>query len=74
MKMPQLVGKTVTHAQFALRGSITCVIVDHRAKDPGIIWPGNWTVCQQEPAPGVRTTGPVKLTVVRRGETCSAGH
>jgi hypothetical protein len=74
MKMPKLVGKTLNHAHFALPNSTRFVVVDHKAKDPGVIWPINWTVCSQNPAPGAKTTGTVTLTVIKREETCSVSH
>ena len=74
MRMPVLVGKTVNHAHFALPASTKFVIRDHKDRTPGIISPFNWEVCAQAPAPGVKFTGTVTLTVVKRGEKCSVSH
>ncbi len=73
MKMPPLVGKTVNHAQFALSGVDKLVVRNHKGRDV-MIWPLNWMVCAQDPAPGVKVTGTVTLTIVKRGEKCSVSH
>jgi hypothetical protein len=73
MKMPTVVGKSVNHAHFALSGFTKFVVRNHNGRDV-VISPFNWMVCAQDPAPGVKVTGPVTLTVVRRGQKCSVSH
>ena len=73
-KMPQFVGKTVRHAKLNLPFSTQVVIVDHKSRNPGVVFGGNWKVCKQEPAAGAKIDGYVVLTVVRSGETCTVSH
>lgn len=74
MKMPAVVNQTVNDAQWALSGFGRIKYVDHKGRDAGMILPRNWTVCQQQPAPGTRITDGVTLTVLKRGQKCPVNH
>lgn len=73
-KMPQLVGKTVSYAKWNLPGGTQFVFVDHKSRNPGIVFNSNWKICKQEPAPGTKGVKRVVLTVIRNGETCKVSH
>jgi beta-lactam-binding protein with PASTA domain len=73
-KMPNLIGKSVTHAKLTLPTSTQYVFVDHKSRNPGIVFNSNWKICQQEPAAGAQLSGYVVLTVIKRGQTCTVSH
>jgi beta-lactam-binding protein with PASTA domain len=73
-KMPNLVGKSVTHAKLTLPTATQYVFVDHKSRNPGIVFNSNWKICKQEPAAGAQLSGYVVLTVIKRGETCKVSH
>ncbi|MFC0543103.1 PASTA domain-containing protein [Kutzneria chonburiensis] len=73
-KMPNLVGKSVTHARLKLPLATQYVYVDHKSRKPDITFYSNWMVCKQEPAAGAQMAPYVVLTVIKRGETCKVSH
>jgi beta-lactam-binding protein with PASTA domain len=73
-KMPDFVGKTVSHARLNLPMSTQYVFFDHKSRNPGIVFYSGWKICKQEPAAGAQLSGHVVFTVVKRGETCKVSH
>ena len=74
--LPDMTRMTLTDAETAADAagfthlSSTDATGSHRSPDGG-----TWTVCTQKPGSGSADTGvPVKLSVVRSGETCPVGH
>ncbi|MBA8925096.1 beta-lactam-binding protein with PASTA domain [Kutzneria viridogrisea] len=70
--MPDVVGKGLYDAESAVPLGTKIDLVDGLGLGRRVLWPFNWKVCKQDPAPGAALNSgvTVTLTVVKRAETC----
>ncbi|WP_181770608.1 hypothetical protein [Amycolatopsis pittospori] len=70
--MPDLVGKPldVAYQAFDYRTRITAEDLSGAGRH--VVWPANWKVCTQDPAPGVVLVDNARVTLgaVKKDETC----
>ncbi len=69
--MPNVTGKRLLAAERALPHGVRVTLVDARGAGRHVLWPANWKVCSQSPAPG-RALGAQRpeLRVVKTKEQC----
>ncbi|ALO11974.1 hypothetical protein AQF52_6381 [Streptomyces venezuelae] len=70
--MPDLLGVPLWRVFTRLDRRTRLDVHDASGRDRRVLWPPNWRVCTQYPAPGTeldRRTA-VTIGVVRKGETC----
>ncbi|WMX44224.1 hypothetical protein [Streptomyces roseicoloratus] len=70
--MPDLLGRGLWRVFTVLAPRTRLDVHDVGGRDRRVLWPPNWWVCTQYPAPGVqrRARGRVVVGVVKKGETC----
>ncbi|MER8043428.1 hypothetical protein [Streptomyces sp. NPDC094032] len=72
--MPDFLGKGLWRVFTSLDPRTRLDVHDVAGGDRRVLWPPNWRVCTQHPAPGVerRARGRVVVGVVKKGEVCPA--
>ncbi|MEU6929543.1 hypothetical protein [Streptomyces sp. NPDC046385] len=72
--MPDFLGKGLWRVFTSLDPRTRLDVHDVGGGDRRVLWPPNWRVCTQHPAPGVqrRARGRVVVGVVKKGEVCPA--
>ncbi|MFF5970989.1 hypothetical protein ACFY7C_05620 [Streptomyces sp. NPDC012769] len=72
--MPELLGMGLWRVFTALAPRTRLDVHDVGGGDRRVLWPPNWRVCTQHPAPGAEGGAPgrVVVGVVKKGETCPA--
>ncbi|MFI8826262.1 hypothetical protein [Streptomyces sp. NPDC053431] len=72
--MPDLLGQGLWRVFTALDPRTRLDVHDVGGGDRRVLWPLNWRVCTQHPAPGVArgVRGWVVVGVVKKGEACPA--
>ncbi|MFJ3905393.1 hypothetical protein [Streptomyces sp. NPDC090025] len=70
--MPEFLGRRLWRVFTALEPFTRLDVHDVSGADRRVLWPPNWWVCTQYPAPGAprAARGRVVLGVVRKGEEC----
>ena len=69
--MPNVTGKGLIAAERALPHGVRVTLVDARGAGRHVLWPANWKVCSQSPAPGRRLGDQrPELRVVKAREQC----
>lgn len=72
--MPDFLGKGLWRVFTSLDPRTRLDVHDVGGGDRRVLWPPNWRVCTQHPAPGCRrrARGRVVVGVVKKGEVCPA--
>ncbi|MFJ7069315.1 hypothetical protein [Streptomyces sp. NPDC101115] len=72
--MPDLLGRGLWRVFTVLAPRTRLDVHDVGGHDRRVLWPPNWWVCTQYPAPGAdrAARGRVVVGVVKKGETCPA--
>ncbi|MDF3289639.1 hypothetical protein [Streptomyces silvisoli] len=69
--MPDVTGKGLVAAERAMPHGVRITLVDARDAGRHVLWPANWKVCSQSPAPGRPLGGQrAELRVVKTKERC----
>ncbi|MER7516665.1 hypothetical protein [Streptomyces sp. NPDC126499] len=73
-RMPALLGISLWRVFTALTPRTHLDVHDVSGGDRRVLWPPNWRVCTQHPAPGAERgpRGRVVVGVVKKGESCPA--
>ncbi|MCX2184710.1 hypothetical protein KV205_29885 [Streptomyces sp. SKN60] len=69
---PDLLGRSLWRVFTALAPRTRLDVIDVGGGDRRVLWPPNWWVCTQHPAPGAERAprGRVVVGVVKKGEAC----
>ncbi|GAA2772785.1 hypothetical protein GCM10019017_15940 [Streptomyces showdoensis] len=72
--MPEFLGKGLWRVFTSLDPRTRLDVHDVGGGDRRVLWPPNWRVCTQHPAPGAErgSRGRVVVGVVKKGEVCPA--
>ncbi|MFC8506586.1 hypothetical protein ACFU3J_12940 [Streptomyces sp. NPDC057411] len=72
--MPDFLGKGLWRVFTSLSPRTRLDVHDVGGDDRRVLWPPNWRVCTQHPAPGAERGpgGRVVVGVVKKGEVCPA--
>ncbi|MFD7106457.1 PASTA domain-containing protein [Streptomyces celluloflavus] len=69
--MPNVTGKGLSVAYKDLNHNKSIQLKDGLGAHRHVLWPANWKVCEQNPAPGTPLNNQkVTLTVVKHQEKC----
>ncbi|WKK23929.1 PASTA domain-containing protein [Streptomyces olivoreticuli] len=68
--MPDLKSKSLTAAYNTLGAGMKVEAKDVSGQGRHILWPNNWKVCDQSPAPGRPVGKTVKIGAVKKAEEC----
>lgn len=68
--MPDLKSKSLTTAYNTLGARTKVEARDVSGQGRHILWPNNWKVCDQSPAPGRPVGKTVKIGAVKKAEEC----
>ncbi|MEU8618464.1 hypothetical protein [Streptomyces sp. NPDC048623] len=71
---PDLRGRSLWRVFTALAPRTRLDVIDVGGDDRRVLWPPNWWVCTQHPAPGAERAPRSRLVVgvVKKGESCPA--
>ncbi|MFI9052209.1 PASTA domain-containing protein [Streptomyces sp. NPDC053427] len=73
--MPNVKGKGLVAAYQDLHYNTGVHFADGLGRGRHVLWPADWKVCAQQPAPGARMDElKITLTVVKRHEECAGAR
>lgn len=73
-RMPDFRGRGLMHVFTTLDYRTQVQVRDVGGTNRHVLWPPSWKVCSQSPATGQEVgDGPVRIGVVKTGETCPKG-